>query len=231
MTKQLLLLITVSALAACQTTSPEQPVDETRYKAHGTEPFWSLEISDGIMRFNDGNDPITRVMEYRATPSFNGWRYVSKSITTDVTFSKCSDGMSDWTYKDTVTVMVGKNEFKGCGGGIVSPESLEETAWRISSINGAAIPAEREANLDFNDGRMNGTVGCNRLGASYEYLGKKLSVGPVMSTKMACPDPIGAQEFALVTLLGGAFSTEFPGDGTMVLTAKNGAKVVLKQSM
>jgi heat shock protein HslJ len=231
MTKQLLLLITVSALAACQTTPPEQPIETEKYRALGTEPFWSLTIDGGKMTFDRAGEKPVTATNYKATPSFNGWRYVSKAITTDVTFSQCSDGMSDWTYKDTVTVMVGTQEYKGCGGGIIAPESLEETEWRINSINGASISAVREARLDFNDGRMNGTVGCNRLGASYQFLEKKLSVGPVMSTKMACPEPVGAQENALVGLLGGAFNTEFPGDGTMVLTAKNGTKIVLKQSM
>jgi heat shock protein HslJ len=231
MTKHLLLLITASTLAACQTTAPEQPAGAASYKAIGTEPFWSLSINDGKMLFDRAGETPVAAASYQARPSINGWRYVSKEITADVTFVECNDGMSDWFYKDRVVVMVGRQEYKGCGGDIVAPESLEETNWRIASINGIPIPAERKAELDFNDGRMSGTVGCNRLGASYEFLGKKLTVGPVMSTKLACPDPVGTQEYALVNLLGDAFSTEFPGDGTMVLTGKEGAKVVLKRSM
>jgi heat shock protein HslJ len=230
--KDHLLLLAASALtASCQTVPAASPGEDApfEYRAIGTEPFWSLTITGNKMVF-DHETKVTAT-NIEARPSFNGWRYTSPKMTADVTFTQCSDGMSEWVYKDTVTVMVGKQEYKGCGGGIVPPESLDETEWRILSINGAAIAPDRQARLDFNDGRMNGTVGCNRLGGSYEFLGKKLSVGPIMSTRMACPDPLGAQENAFVRLLGSAFNTEFPGDGSMVLTGKGSAKVVLKQIM
>jgi heat shock protein HslJ len=232
--KQQLMLIAAAnlLLAGCQ-TMPEPastpPPSQASYKAHGTEPFWSLKIEGGNMVFDHSGELAAKAKSFDARPSFNGWRYVSKEITADVTFTPCSDGMSDWTYKDTVTVMVGDQEYKGCGGGITAPESMDGIGWRVVSINSAKIPVEREAMINFDANRMSGTVGCNRLGTEYSYKDKKLSFGPVMSTKMACPDPIGAQEYAFISLLGSAFSTEFPGDGSMVLTGKDGAKVVLEQ--
>lgn len=232
MKQQLILITAVSlALVGCQTL-PEPaptPASQVSYKAHGTEPFWSLKIDGGKMIFDHSGELVAEANSFEARPSFNGWRYVSKEITADVVFDVCNDGMSDWFYKDTVTVMVGKQEYKGCGGGITAPESMDGIGWRVVSINGAKIPTEREAMISFDANRMSGTIGCNRLGAEYQFANKKLSVGAVMSTKMACPDPIGAQEFAFVSLLGGAFSTEFPGDGSMVLTGKGGTKVVLEQ--
>jgi heat shock protein HslJ len=169
------------------------------------------------------------VMEYRATPSFNGWRYVSKKVVADITFTPCSDGMSEFIYKDSVIVMVGDRKYEGCGGGILPPDSMENSGWRVISINGIELPHEREAMLEFAQGRMSGSIGCNRLGAEYGYKDKKLSFGPMISTKMGCPDPIAAQELAFGNLLGGAFSTKFPGDGSMVLTAKDGAEIMLRQ--
>jgi heat shock protein HslJ len=139
--------------------------------------------------------------------------------------------MSDRTYKDSVTVMVGDRAFKGCGGGIVPPKTLERTAWRVSSINGVEIPSEQGAMVTFGDGRMSGSVGCNRLGADYKFADGKLSFGPVMSTKMACPDPVGKQEHDFVSILEALASTAFRGDGAMVLTAKNGGQIVLMQSI
>jgi heat shock protein HslJ len=234
MKKIILTMATASLLlSACQTV-PEagNTSDRTSYKALGTEPFWSLTLADGVMTFTDaGNEEEVRVTDYQARPSFNGWRYVSAKITADVTFSRCSDGMSERIYKDTVTVKVGEREYKGCGGGIVPPDTLERTAWRVSSINGAQIPTDQGALVAFGDGRMSGSVGCNRLGADYKFANSALSFGAVMSTKMACPDPVGKQEYALVSILNSLASTVFPGDGTMVLTGKDGGQAILMQSI
>ena len=220
-------------LAACATLPVAPPVKAApaTYKALGTEPFWSLEMSNGIMSFKDANDPMTRVMEYRATSTPNGWRYASKTITADVTLTPCSDGMSDRTYKDTVTVMVGKEAYKGCGGGVLPPVSLESTSWRIASINGAEIPVTQGALVSFGEGRMSGTVGCNRLGSDYGYTAGKLNFGPVMSTRMACQEPLTSQEYAFVSLLGASPATSFTNNGSLVLTGKDGVVIVLEQSI
>ena len=139
--------------------------------------------------------------------------------------------MSDRTYKDTVTVMVGKETYKGCGGGVLPPASLERTVWRIASINGAEILASQGASVSFGDGRMSGTVGCNRLGSDYTYTNGKLDFGPVMSTRMACQEPLTSQEYALVSLLGALPVTSFTDNGALVLTGKGGGVVILEQSI
>jgi heat shock protein HslJ len=122
MFKNVLVLAHALALASCQTIPEAQTTGQAPYKAAGTEPFWGLAIENGGMKFSRAGEKDIGVLGYEARPSFNGWRYASKRITADVTFVRCSDGMSDNTYKDTVTVMVDGMEFKGCGGGIVAPE-------------------------------------------------------------------------------------------------------------
>jgi heat shock protein HslJ len=233
MYRNYLIPLTALALTACQTMPDEPPAEAANigYRALGTEPFWSLTIDGKNMIFSQagkddifGDDTVSR-------PSFNGWRHVSKAITADITFTPCSDGMSDKTYKDTVTIMVGKRTYKGCGGGVAIPKSLEQTQWRIESINGKVLPPEREAILSFADDRMSATIGCNRLGASYMFKGKSLSFGPVMSTKMGCPDAIAAQELTLSQLLGAMKSTEFLSDGAIILTGQDGSSVILEQSI
>jgi heat shock protein HslJ len=105
-------------LAACQTIPADS--GQAPYRAVGTEPFWGLSIETGGMTFTRAGESDIRVSSYEARPSFNGWRYVSRRITADVTFTRCSDGMSDNVYKDTVTVMVDGTEYKVCGGGVVA---------------------------------------------------------------------------------------------------------------
>ncbi len=183
------------------------------------------------MTFSRPDSADVRVTDFEARPSINGWRYVSEKITADVSFAECNDGMSELTYKDQVGVKVGGVEYLGCGGVVVLPKSFEGSSWQVVSIDGAQIAPERLAAIAFVDGRMSGSVGCNRISASYSYKDRKLDFGPVMSTKMACPDPVGKQEYAFVTLLEALDSTAFPGDGTMVLTGKNGTKAVLRQAV
>jgi heat shock protein HslJ len=233
MKKPALLAATISTmLISCQTIIPASKQDsQSAYKAHGTEPFWSLSLADGAMTFSKPDGVDLRVKEFDARPSINGWRYVSADITADVTFAECSDGMSELTYKDQVRVQTGGVEYLGCGGGIVAPKSLEGTTWRIKAINGVAVAADPATDINFADGRMSGSAGCNRLGSEYKFVNRTLSFGPVMSTKMACPDPVGKQEFAFVQILGALVSTTFAEDGSMVLTDKAGGTAVLERSI
>ncbi len=221
------------SLAACATLPEALPVETARanYTALGTEPFWSLAIEGKRMMFTLAGEHHVFGASAVSRPSLNGWRYVSKTITADVTFTSCSDGMSDRTYKDTVTVMVGKNTYKGCGGGILPPVSLERTVWRIAFINGAKIPATQGALVSFGDGRMSGSVGCNRLGADYTYAASTVGFGPVMSTRMACQEPLTSQEYAFVSLLGSSPATSFTNQGALVLTSNDGATVIFEQSI
>lgn len=228
----LALLLTSALLSGCQTTTVAiQSADQKEYKAHGTEPFWGLKIEKDSMTFSSPDQNDVRVTNFEIRISSNGQQFISPKMTVDTIHGNCSDGMSDWTFRDEVIVRMGDLEFKGCGGGILAPESLEGTSWRIAQINGDAIAADREAALAFGDGRVTGSVGCNRLGADYKFATGSVSFGPAISTKMACSDPVGKQEFTLVTVLGNLASTEFPGDGSMVLTGRDGDKIVLMQSI
>ena len=221
------------ALASCQTI-PAKGADaapDMRYRASGTEPFWSLAIDGQRMVFNLVGERHVFGAGTVSRASFNGWRQVSKTVTAAVTYTPCSDGMSDRTYKDTVTVIVGKQTYKGCGGGILPPALLARTIWRIVSINGAKIPASQSALVSFNDGRMSGTVGCNRLGSDYTYADGKLGFGPVMSTRMGCQEPFASQESAFILLLGASPATSFNDNGAMVLTGKGSSTATLEQSI
>lgn len=235
--KHRLLIVIAAALSlpACATL-PEEPYvylsAPSIYKARGTEPFWILEINDDRMLFGS-IDYEKDLVEYGVVsgPSANGWRQTSKTITSYRTPGPCNDGMSDRTYKETVTVMVGKETYKGCGGGVLPPASLERTIWRIAFINNTEIPASQGALVSFGDGRMSGTVGCNRLGSDYTYADGELGFGPVMSTRMGCQEPLASQEFAFVSLLGATPTTSFYDRGALVLSGEDGATVRLEPSI
>jgi heat shock protein HslJ len=72
--------------------------------------------------------------------------------------------------------------------------------WALEEINGEAVTQGdfgREIPvLEFHkaDGKVMGNSGCNRLSGSYKIEGNKITFGPMISTKMACPGN-GEQRF------------------------------------
>jgi len=80
-------------------------------------------------------------------------------------------------------------------------DSIEGQQWQLVELGGipaiASIGAER-AHIFLDPGpplRAHGVLGCNRFAASYMLLGDRLTFGPAMATRMACPEGM-AQEAA-----------------------------------
>jgi copper homeostasis protein (lipoprotein) len=76
-------------------------------------------------------------------------------------------------------------------GGQPAQIPLEGTEWRLVALAGGPITvadAERAPTLqlDPTDHRAFGSGGCNRFGGSYSLDGDRLSLGALISTKMAC---------------------------------------------
>ena len=90
------------------------------YRAVGTEPFWSVDIARRTITYRpiDGR-PVT-VAKPRAIEGRNGTTYRAKGMTIAITHVRCSDGMSDHTYADTVKVTIGRRQLSGCGGGVIA---------------------------------------------------------------------------------------------------------------
>lgn len=81
------------------------------------------------------------------------------------------------------------------------PTPLENTYWKLTEVAGQPArvqPGEREAHLLLLDGRASGNSGCNKLMGGYTRNGDALAVGPLASTRMACPPELMAQEAALL---------------------------------
>jgi heat shock protein HslJ len=228
-----LLCVTTGLLVACQTipTNTTAIPGISLYSAAGTEPFWSLKVTDNDMRFERSGVRALQAEGLKTVKRGKGKGTLlsAGSIVADITPMPCSDGISDRRYRDTVTLKVGTQNFKGCGGGILAPEKMDGTSWRIVAINGELISAEPEATLQFDAARMSGSVGCNRFGGNYSFSNAALNIGPLMSTKMGCPDPIAAREFGVMTMLQNLKSTEFAEGGEMILVGTDGYTVILEQ--
>lgn len=187
------------------------PEQQSTYRAIGTEPFWDLEIGNDLV-FTDRGNNIT--VTQPAPAPINGTAgaiYRTPRIEVNISRVRCSDGMSDRTYPETVQVTVDGKRYRGCGaptaffnstderGDPIAPvpplppisaegPPLDGTRWQVISVNGRPVPPTGNYSMEFSSGRLSATLGCNGLGASYTQTGGSLDAGPVMGTKMACPD-------------------------------------------
>ena len=164
------------------------------YSATGTEPFWSLDMDAQSMRYEGADGERISVPTPPGRPSFNGMRYVADGMTVDITYSRCSDGMSDRRYAHTVMVdLLGGRTVRGCGGDFAGrPEmavdqpsgqdrSLAGTRWQLLSVNGLPVQS-RDAVISFDGQQFSGSVGCNRINADYTIDGMAVSFGPARTT-------------------------------------------------
>lgn len=72
------------------------------------------------------------------------------------------------------------------------PSLLIIDIWVLEEIDGAAIDerdfTRERPRLEFNsEGRVTGTSGCNQISSTFTTDGLKISFGPMIATKMACP--------------------------------------------
>jgi heat shock protein HslJ len=188
--KQLLLLAPLALLAACAPLPPAgPPPSAASYRALGTEPFWSLTIGPRDMIFEEANSP-QRIIQSTPRPIIGiaGEIYQTPRLDVNIVHARCSDGMSDRIYPDKVQVTADGRRFEGCGGDAVVPAGLAGTNWRVAAINGRATPRAGQFFLNFEAERIGAKFGCNGLGADYRQAGDTITTGPVMTTRMACPD-------------------------------------------
>ena len=105
----------------------------------------------------------------------------------------------------------------GCSSGGKAAQgaaSLDGTSWTLVRLQGEALIPETAITLEFQEGQVAGSAGCNRYFGAVEIKGDTLSVGPVASTEMFCAAPEGLmdQETAFLQALNAAARFEVQGD-------------------
>ncbi|MDZ3830680.1 MAG: META domain-containing protein [Sphingopyxis sp.] len=218
-----------TAAAGTPRVPGNKPAPDT-YMAVGTEPGWTLEITPDRLNYHgDYGETKIAVPNPGARASMNGRAYVTDRLSVVVKHAPCSDGMSDRRYADTVRITADGKTVKGCGGAILAPDTLAGTNWTFVSIAGKPVSPDRPTSLAFEGDRMSGSAGCNRFGGGYAADGKTLTPGPLASTMMACPGAGMEQERAFFDLMEGPVTLDFPANGALVLTGKDGKTAVLRR--
>lgn len=83
------------------------------------------------------------------------------------------------------------------------------------------VPGTR-IRLDFADGRVSATAGCNTLGGTYGLRDGVLEVSELLMTQMGCPDPLAEQDRWLAGLLTGRPSAVVAGDELTLIQGTTG---------
>jgi heat shock protein HslJ len=99
--------------------------------------------------------------------------------------------------------------------------ALDGTAWVLTGLPGRALTGRATPTLQFAQGRVSGTDGCNRYSGGYAQQGGGLEIGPLASTRMACEEEVMQQGRAVTDALAGARSFRIDG-GTLELLAADG---------
>src|SRR5690625_26174 len=108
------------------------------------------------------------------------------------------------------------------------PSPLEDQQWMVVKIGEDDVLADTTPHLLFlPGGRIAGSATCNRIIGDYELKGEdRISVSPVGTTMMACPEEQMKQEQKLLDLLPKLESFELTDSGTLYLRTKEGTTIV-----
>lgn len=104
------------------------------------------------------------------------------------------------------------------------PPDLARTSWRAKTVAGQPVPADIAVTLEFAGAdRIAGRSGCNRYSGPIGVVDGRLVVGPLASTRMACPPPQMTLETAFLGALSGASRLRRDNSALVIDPADGGA--------
>ena len=74
-----------------------------------------------------------------------------------------------------------------CSGGSLK-DPLNGTAWALTSIDDTPPLEKTAVTVEFTDGKIGGSSGCNSYGGFYKVKGEKITTDSIAMTLMACAD-------------------------------------------
>lgn len=108
--------------------------------------------------------------------------------------------------------------------GNLSAADLEGTSWKQQGEQQTPAPESHTGEITaiFKDGKISGSSACNRYSASLEDHGKgRITTGPAISTRMACPPPLMEQESAYLNFLSKVEGFRFSFGKLVLFTAEH----------
>ncbi|UPQ78912.1 META domain-containing protein [Flavobacterium azooxidireducens] len=253
--KKIVYLVVICFIVGCSTKTntknksitPEAPLlkskSEGYFKAIGTEPFWSLEISEEIIRFQGievENEFLVPHSEpiYAMDANVKLYRVNTESGEMEVTISKqsCSDGMSDNKHDYKVDISLKRNNqkenvnYSGCGNYIADYRLFD--IWLLEELEGKKVTLNNFAKevpiieINSSEKKFNGHGGCNRISGTIFQERELLRFTNIISTRMAC----GETNMENVFLKALQSSTGYKiKNNRLYLTNPDGMKAIFKK--
>lgn len=115
-------------------------------------------------------------------------------------------------------------------GGISNTTNLVGSSWKLVSYGSsnnptAAVPDSTTSLIFAKDGKLTGNVGCNSFSGDYKANGSQVTFGQIVTTLMACSDPVMQQETAVLKVLSGTASFKVDS-GKLVITSEDGQSMI-----
>lgn len=214
------------------------------FKGVGTEPFWSIEIADNMIKFTSlteahkeftvpGVEPIraadANVKLYKAEVE-------SGSMNIQIAQGACSDNMSDneFGYKVKVEIKKGNETdftiYEGCGN-YITDYRLNDL-WVLEKLGEEEVTVDMFTkelpNMEINtkDNKFFGYAGCNNMRGSIFFEKGLLRFTQVISTKKACMGENKEDEFLKALQSSVEYRIE---DNRLYLYNDNGMQLVFKK--
>ena len=108
------------------------------------------------------------------------------------------------------------------------PGDLAGTHWMAKTVAGQPVPEDMAVTLEFEGAdRVQGRSGCNRYNGPIGVADGKLQIGPLATTRMACPPPQMAMEQAFLAALADARALRHDNSALVVETNTPGPETRL----
>jgi heat shock protein HslJ len=109
---------------------------------------------------------------------------------------------------------------------------LNGSSWKLASYGpvGKQTPAAAgtQTSLDFGkDGQVSGKLGCNGFSGSYVVIGRKIVFASMISTMMACAEPVMTQEGIAFQVMNGMVRFEVEGATLRIYDASRANAITL----
>ncbi|GEM_PF-1198591 len=189
---------------------------QAEVRAFGTDPAWQASLTSTGMTYStpDGDGATARHAVFEMGKDQVTWHSPGlPALTLTPGVCRLGDGALPYPAQATLHSAPPRH---GCAG---DPAQLMQGDWRLVTLTGGAVPERVTASLSVTGTRVAGEAGCNRLTATLTQSGAELRLGPISSTRMACPDDRSAFEVRLLAALARVRGFDLTHNGDLALTA------------
>lgn len=142
-----------------------------------------------------------------------------QALAAATTWRVTPDGALEIGEQGALVAVPTPTEPEPVGTAVPSEDALDDTSWVLIDLGGSADLLGTVVTLELGaDGSIGGSGGCNTYRGDFAVDGERISIGPLASTKRACPGPAGRIESTYLSALDAVGLWTVDAAGHLVLT-------------